>query len=300
MLLRQMQYFLAAAACKSFGQAAKLCYVSQPAFSLQIKNLEKELGVKLINRNNHSFALTPAGEKFLGPCKKIVGEVDVLKKNMEVFSQDLLPPQFTIGCRRNYNLHRLMNIVNDINGSDAGYHLKIVYGDYNELWDMLQHGEIDMLVSDERDDDYSALNSELIESSSLNACFPPSSELAAQQFVDTNELSGFRCVIIADKEFQIQESEYVSRLLNFHGSFSIAKDVADSVVYISDTCSPSFYPLPSNSCAPNFYNKYTKIVPLLKNGEPIIIRYKLFWPKKHKKITPIAQKIFQLMAEPNW
>ena len=92
MLLRQLQFFLAAVACKNFGQAAKLCYVSQPAFSLQIKNLEKELGVKLINRNNCSFELTPAGERFYGPCKKIVGELDVLTKDMQILSQEHLPP----------------------------------------------------------------------------------------------------------------------------------------------------------------------------------------------------------------
>ena len=46
MLLRQMKYFLAAVYCKSFNEAAKQCFISQPSFSLQIKQLEKELGVK--------------------------------------------------------------------------------------------------------------------------------------------------------------------------------------------------------------------------------------------------------------
>lgn len=165
---------------------------------------------------------------------------------------------------------------------------------------MLQHGEIDMFISDERDDDYSAMHSELIESSNLNACFPPSSELAEKTAVDISELSGFRCVIIADKEFQIPEQEYVCHLLNFHGIFSIAKDVADSVTYIVDNCLPSFFPLPSNSCAPNFYNKYTKIVPLLKNNQPIIINYKIFWSKNRPEVTAIAEKIYQLMTEATW
>lgn len=78
MLLRQMKYFLAAVYCKSFNEAAKQCFISQPSFSLQIKQLEKELGVKLINRNNCNFSLTPAGEKFYEPCKRIVGDVQNL------------------------------------------------------------------------------------------------------------------------------------------------------------------------------------------------------------------------------
>ena len=87
-----MQFFLSAAACKSFGKAAKLCYVSQPAFSLQIKQLEKELGVKLIDRNNCKFQLTPAGQKFYEPCKRIVGEAEALLKDMQALSQKALPP----------------------------------------------------------------------------------------------------------------------------------------------------------------------------------------------------------------
>lgn len=86
MLLRQMKYFLAAVYCKSFNEAAKQCFISQPSFSLQIKQLEKELGVKLINRNNCNFNLTPAGEKFYEPCKRIVGDVQNLMQNMQHFA----------------------------------------------------------------------------------------------------------------------------------------------------------------------------------------------------------------------
>ena len=87
MLLRQMKYFLAAVYCKSFSEAAKQCYVSQPSFSLQIQQLEKELGVKLINRGNCNFSLTPAGENFLKPCERIVGDIQNLLQNMQHFAE---------------------------------------------------------------------------------------------------------------------------------------------------------------------------------------------------------------------
>lgn len=56
--------------------------------SLQIKQLEKELGVKLINRNNCNFSLTPAGEKFYEPCKRIVGDVQNLMQNMVSYGNE--------------------------------------------------------------------------------------------------------------------------------------------------------------------------------------------------------------------
>ena len=48
----QIEYFLAVAVNQSFTKASKLLYVSQPAISKQIAMLEKELGVKLFQRNN--------------------------------------------------------------------------------------------------------------------------------------------------------------------------------------------------------------------------------------------------------
>lgn len=297
MLLRQMQYFLAAVACKNFGQAAKLCYVSQPAFSLQIKNLERELGVKLINRNNCSFELTPAGERFYGPCKKIVGELDVLTKDMQILSQEHLPPQFTIGCRRNYNLSVLINSVNTINSSNNNYHLKITYRDYGELLEMLKKGEIDFLITEERYDDYSAFNSEHLGSGSLMVGLTPGSLPADKKFIDVNELKNYGCVIIADKKYEPQEKEFLSQLLNYHGSFTASMDMADSVTYIVDSWVPSFIPLSTKTCAPKFYNSYTKILPLLKNNEPIIVDYKIYWSKDNEKLTAIAQKLVHLLKE---
>lgn len=122
MLLRQMKYFLAAVYCKSFNEAAKQCFISQPSFSLQIKQLEKELGVKLINRNNCNFSLTPAGEKFYEPCKRIVGDVQNLMQNMQHFAETNQVPSYIIGCKTGYNVCHLLNVINMLNKNSETYH----------------------------------------------------------------------------------------------------------------------------------------------------------------------------------
>ena len=297
MLLRQMQYFLAAVACKNFGQAAKLCYVSQPAFSLQIKNLEQKLGVKLINRNNCSFELTPAGERFYGPCKKIVGEIDVLMKDMQILSQEHLPPQFTIGCRPNYNLESLLTSVNAINSASTSYNLKITYGDYLELLEMLKNGRIQFFITDERFDDYSAFDSELLETSSLMVALAPDSSIATTSAIDLNDLNSFKCVFLAAKEFQVQEQEYIAQLLNFHGSFVAAQNIPESVTYVINRLEPAFFPMSIRSAAPQFYKQFTKILPLCKNNKPIQMNYKLYWLKDKPQLTAIAQKLVHLLKE---
>lgn len=64
MELRQMKYFLAVAERMHFTGAAQALHVSQPALSQQIRMLEEEIGVKLLERTNRRVELTPAGVAF--------------------------------------------------------------------------------------------------------------------------------------------------------------------------------------------------------------------------------------------
>ena len=76
--LRQMVYFEAVARHRHFGRAAEACAVSQPALSVQIQELERELGVSLVERNRGGVTLTPQGEYVLQRVRRILGEVQDL------------------------------------------------------------------------------------------------------------------------------------------------------------------------------------------------------------------------------
>lgn len=67
MTITRLQYFVEAAKCENFTQAARNLYIAQPNLSRQISLLEAELGVKLFIRANRAVRLTPAG-RYLYNC----------------------------------------------------------------------------------------------------------------------------------------------------------------------------------------------------------------------------------------
>ena len=69
MELRWLTAFVTVAEELNYRRAAERLHVAQPAISQQIMNLEKDLGVKLFDRNNRSVQLTDSGDAFLAPCR---------------------------------------------------------------------------------------------------------------------------------------------------------------------------------------------------------------------------------------
>lgn len=78
--LKHLIYFEALARHTHFGRAAEACAISQPALSLQIKELESLLGAPLVERTARQIRLTTLGHEFLARAQKILAEVDELSE----------------------------------------------------------------------------------------------------------------------------------------------------------------------------------------------------------------------------
>ena len=76
--LRQLRYFDALVRHGHFGRAAEACSISQPALSMQIKEMEETLGGVLLERGARRFALTKFGEELLQRVRDILRSVDEL------------------------------------------------------------------------------------------------------------------------------------------------------------------------------------------------------------------------------
>jgi LysR family hydrogen peroxide-inducible transcriptional activator len=75
MNLRDLRYLVALADHKHFGRAASASFVSQPTLSTQIRKLEDELGVSLVERAPRRVMLTPVGREIAERARKVIAEV---------------------------------------------------------------------------------------------------------------------------------------------------------------------------------------------------------------------------------
>lgn len=80
MNLRDLHYLVALAEHRHFGRAAEACFVSQPTLSTQIRKLEEELHVALVERAPRKVLLTPAGREIAERARRVLAEVEQLKE----------------------------------------------------------------------------------------------------------------------------------------------------------------------------------------------------------------------------
>ena len=72
MELRHLRYFVAVGEALSFTKAAEKLHLAQPSLTRQVKDLEAEIGVRLLNRNKRKVSLTPEGRSFLSDARRVL------------------------------------------------------------------------------------------------------------------------------------------------------------------------------------------------------------------------------------
>ncbi|RAI01709.1 DNA-binding transcriptional regulator OxyR [Acuticoccus sediminis] len=84
MTLRELEYLVALARYRHFGRAAEACCVSQPTLSTQLKKLETELGMQLVERSSTGVLLTPFGQATAERARRILVEVQHIKDAAQI------------------------------------------------------------------------------------------------------------------------------------------------------------------------------------------------------------------------
>ena len=85
MNINQIRYVLEVASSSSMRAASTKLYVSQPALSASIRELEEELGILIFERTNKGISLTDEGREFVSYAKKAISQYEILEERMKIF-----------------------------------------------------------------------------------------------------------------------------------------------------------------------------------------------------------------------
>lgn len=186
MNIRDLQYLVAVADLKHFGKAAKACFVSQPALSMQLKKLEEELGVKLFERTNKKLMITDVGIDITERAKKVLQAADEIKE-AAISYKDPLSGTFKLGAFSTLAPYFLPQIVPEIASSLPKLKLLLVEEKTDILINKLKNGEIDAAFLALPIDDESLEHEKLFEDEFFLAV-PAHHSFAKRDFITTNDL----------------------------------------------------------------------------------------------------------------
>lgn len=145
MNLRDLEYLVALDEHRHFGQAAAACFVSQPTLSTQIKKLEHELGVELVERGQRQVMLTAAGDEVAARARVILGQVQDIR-GIAKRAKNPRSGTLTLGVFPTLAPYLLPYVVPRLRAAYPELRLRLVEEKSHELLESLRGGRIDAAV----------------------------------------------------------------------------------------------------------------------------------------------------------
>lgn len=142
--LRQLRYFQALVEHGSFSRAAESVHVSQPALSLQIRELETSLGGRLVERESRGFLLTPLGRDAHEQTLRILDETLLLETMGKRFEEG--PLRVAVGIVSTLAPYLLPGILERLQATSPRIELEVLEASGQDLVSSLLAGRLDAVI----------------------------------------------------------------------------------------------------------------------------------------------------------
>ncbi|MBO5575867.1 MAG: LysR family transcriptional regulator [Ruminococcus sp.] len=140
--IRVLRYFLAVAREQSFSLAAQRLYLSQPTLSRQLRELEEELGKKLLIRGNKGVTLTEEGMMLRKRAEEIVELLDKTEQEVRN-SSDHVSGKIYIGAGETYAIKLIADTARKLQEDHPGIDYSIYSADGTDVLERLDKGLLD-------------------------------------------------------------------------------------------------------------------------------------------------------------
>ena len=273
MLLTQIKYFQAVVRLGSFSKAAEECHISQSAVSQQIKVLESELGVDLLERHGRSFSLTEAGRHFYE--KSLIISNDIERLILETQRLDNRNSAvLNVGYYRGYGIYEFQNAVSEFSQKYPKVNISAFAGNHEELFYAVRDGRADLVFNDQRralSDEY--INFEICETATYIQ-LAKHNPLSALDSIEIADLKNTPCILVAAKAQQDNEAAYYRETLGFQGGFVFAENLQEARMAVAS--GKGVMPTELSQTG-EYFDDSVKMIPLMRNGKRVKRKYFAFW-----------------------
>lgn len=273
MLLRQILYFQTVVDQMSFSKAAEQCHISQSAISQQVRALEEELGVTLMDRHNRTFSLTPAGAHFYNKSLVLAADLERLRRETKRIAQGE-QAKLSVGYLRSYGGSQFQDAVAAFSRQYPDVQMQIMDGNHEELYYALLSGEVDLILSDQRrkfNEAYGNLELARVQS---YVEIPAHDPLARLDAIEPSDLQHMTCILIAAEDQQETEREYYFNIMGFHGDFLFVGSLQEGRLLVAS--GRGFMPV--EGIRENvYYDSSICRIPLVHKDRPVLRNYCAFW-----------------------
>lgn len=140
--MQQLRHLCAVAEHGQIAAAARAVYLTQPALSRSIRNLEEAVGARLFERSRRGVSLTAQGQVFLEYAQRIVREVQRAKQNVAAVTE-LPHGNVALGITANFSNYIVPEVLRDLLVENPGISILSVGGFYEDLAVKVRTGELD-------------------------------------------------------------------------------------------------------------------------------------------------------------
>lgn len=142
---RQLRYFEALARHRHFGRAAEDCAVTQPALSMQIREMEAHLGVRLLERGRGGVRLTPAGEEAATRARGVLAALADMERTLRDHGS-LLEGRLRLGVIPSIAPYLLPRLLPELGRRHPGLEIALRESQTASLVAELAEGALDLVV----------------------------------------------------------------------------------------------------------------------------------------------------------
>lgn len=275
MLLRQIEYLQAVIENGNFYLAAEQCNVSQSAISQQIKKLEDELGVKLLERHNRTFSLSPAGEHFYRKSLIISGDLkQLVRETKRIADKD--NAVLRIGYYKGYHGNELSEAIALFSEKHPTVDIKIMVGSHEELYHAMETNSVDLAINDQRRAFSDAYHNEVLAESRIYIELSAKNPLSKLSALEAEDLKNTPCILVINQTGQKEEQSYYEKIIGLQGDFLFADTIQEARLKI--ITGQGYMPVDVIG-EQVWLDTSVSRIPLVRNQAPIKKVYCAFWKK---------------------